>query len=51
MKQSRRDYTNISFAAVPTGFTKFWRGCILWQAWRFIVLNFKMIKIVVGGHS
>ncbi len=51
MEKSRKHYTNISFAAVPTRSTKFWRGCILWQAWRFVVLNFKMMKIVVGGHS
>ncbi len=51
MKKSRRYYTNTSFTAIPTGSTKFWRKCVLWQAWRFVVLNIKMIKIVVGGHS
>ncbi len=51
MKKSRRDYTNVSFATVPTGGIKFWRKCVWWQACRFVVLNLKMIKIVVGGHS
>ncbi len=51
MEKSRRDYTNISFATVPTRSTRFWRRCILWQAYRFVALNLKIIKIVAGGHN
>jgi hypothetical protein len=27
------------------------RGNIIWQAFRFVVLNLKIMRIIVGGHS
>lgn len=48
-KDSR--YSLSSYAATPTKNTLFWRKFWPWQAWRFIVLNVKIIKIVVKGHS
>lgn len=52
MKTSnRRSYTQESYAPMPTKATIFWRRNIFWQAWRFMVLNIKILKIVVGGHS
>ncbi|HPE58315.1 MAG TPA: hypothetical protein P5514_02585 [Bacteroidales bacterium] len=47
----RRGYTQESYAPMPTNATVFWRKFIPWQAWRFVVLNIKILKIVVGGHS
>jgi len=44
-------YSDESYPPMPTGSTLFWRKCVIWQAWRFVVLNIKIIKIVVGGHS
>ncbi len=44
-------YSNESFATEPTGWTKFWRVCFLHQIVRFFVLNLKIMRIVVGGHS
>jgi len=26
-------------------------GILIWQACRFVVLNLKMMRIIVGGHS
>ena len=50
-----RDYTipysESSYATEPTRWTKFLRTCILFQAVRFVVLNLKIMRIVVGGHS
>ncbi len=48
---NRRGYTQESYAPMPTKSTIFWRRFIPWQVWRFIVLNIKILKIVVGGHS
>jgi hypothetical protein len=31
--------------------TLFWRRNLIWQAWRFVVLNLKMMRIVVLGHD
>lgn len=44
-------YSQTSFATEPTGWTKFIRTCILYQLVRFFVLNLKIMRIVVGGHS
>jgi hypothetical protein len=44
-------YSESSFTTVPTRGTTFWRKFIPWQVFRFIVLNLKIMKIVVGGHS
>jgi len=46
-----RAYYDESCPPLPTKSTLFWRRNILWQAWRFIVLNLKMMRIIVGGHS
>lgn len=35
---------------VPTGFVKFFRTCVIWQAIRFIVINLKMIVVVAKSH-
>jgi hypothetical protein len=44
-------YSEGSFTTIPTRGTNFWRRFIPWQLFRFIVLNLKIMKIVVGGHS
>jgi hypothetical protein len=49
--KNRVTYSDESYAPMPTKSTLFWRRFIPWQAWRFIVLNIKILKIVVGGHS
>ena len=44
-------YSEESYPPMPTKTTLFWRTCIIWQAYRWVVLNIKILKIVVGGHS
>lgn len=44
-------YAESSFTTVPTPTTDFWRKFIPWQLIRFVVLNLKIMKIVIGGHS
>jgi hypothetical protein len=44
-------YSESSYATEPTGWTKFIRTCIPFQLVRFFVLNLKIMRIVVGGHS
>lgn len=46
-----RGYYDESYPPLPTKGTRFWRKSILWQAWRFIVLNVKIVRIIAGGHS
>ncbi|MFM1930878.1 MAG: hypothetical protein RL226_181 [Bacteroidota bacterium] len=52
MKNERfQPYSEQSFATVPGKSTRFFRRFLPWQIYRFIVLNLKIMKIVIGGHS
>ncbi len=42
----RIPYTQNAYAPVPTGLTKFMRTNWIWQFFRFIVLNIKMLQLV-----
>lgn len=44
-------YSNLSYATEPTRWTKFLRTFFILQIIRFFVLNLKIMRIVVGGHS
>lgn len=44
-------YSEMSYATEPTRWTKFWRRSFIFQLIRFFVLNLKIMRIVVGGHS
>lgn len=44
-------YYEESYPPVPTKSVKFWRSCMLWQFYRFIILNYKVMKIVAFGHN
>ena len=46
-----RGYYDESYPPLPTRATRFWRRNLIWQAFRFVVLNLKMMRIIVGGHS
>jgi len=50
-KKTAPAYSQESYPPMPTKFTLFFRKCILYQAWRMLVLNLKILRIVVGGHS
>jgi len=44
-------YSDQYYPPTPTNITLFWRSFIPFQLIRFFVLNWKIIKIVVKGHS
>lgn len=46
-----RGYYDESYPPVPSKGTKYWRKNIFYQLIRFFVLNLKMMRIIVGGHS
>ena len=41
----------ISSPPMPTTATRFWRKFFPWQIVRFFVLNLKIMRIIIGGHS
>jgi hypothetical protein len=50
-KNKVKAYYDEAYPPVPDKATLFWRKNLLWQFVRFIVLNLKIMRIVVGGHS
>jgi hypothetical protein len=44
-------YYEEAYPPFPTSATRGLRKNILFQFYRFIVLNLKMMRIIVGGHS
>lgn len=45
-------YKNLSdLPPVPTKFTIFMRTCVIWQIYRFLVLNLKMLRLIHREHK
>jgi hypothetical protein len=51
LTKNTRGYHDFAYAPVPTAFTRFIRKCVIWQSWRWLVLNIKILRIVAFGHS
>jgi len=49
--KTTRGYTQDYYSPMPTKSTLFWRNFIVWQLIRFLILNLKILKIVVKGHT
>lgn len=47
----RVPYEEDYFPPVPTAATRWARTSILWQLWRFAVINLKMIVIIFKSHK
>jgi hypothetical protein len=47
---NREPYQQAYYPPAPTGFTRFMRTCLLWQAVRFMVINLKMLKLMAKSH-
>lgn len=41
----RQDY----YPPIPTGFTKYRRNSIVWQIFRFIAINVKILKVMTNS--
>ncbi len=50
-KPKPRGYYDEAYPFIPTRSVKFWRKFVLWQLIRFVVINYKVMKIVAYGHS
>jgi hypothetical protein len=46
-----RGYYEESYPPLPTKATKFWRKSIIIQVIMFVILNLRIMRIIVGGHS
>jgi len=51
MNTMKKGYVQEHYAPMPTKATLFWRNFAPWQLIRFFILNLRILKIVVKGHS
>ena len=47
---NREPYQQAYYPPVPTGFTRHMRTSLIWQLWRFVVINWKMLKLLANSH-
>lgn len=50
-KETMTGPKELHFPPMPTRSTRFWRKFFPWQIIRFFVLNLKIMRIIIGGHS
>ena len=50
IEETVKPYDQNFTTMVPTGFVKFFRTCLIWQAIRFVLINLKMIRVVQKSH-
>ena len=48
---NREPYQQAYYAPAPTGFTRFMRTFLIWQIYRFFVINLQMFKLIVRSHQ
>jgi len=50
-KALTQPYSNMSYGTEPGATVRFLRKCMLIQIFQFFSLNFKVMRIVLKGHS
>jgi hypothetical protein len=50
-KNIAQGYYEESYPPLPMKATKFWRRSLVKQVIRFFILNLRIMRIIVGGHS
>ncbi|WP_165873541.1 hypothetical protein [Parasulfuritortus cantonensis] len=48
---NKEPYQQAYYAPTPTGFTRYMRTSFLWQVYRFIAINVKMLKLMARSHN
>lgn len=39
------------YASTPTRATLFWRTFLPWQLWKFVSINWRMLRVISKGHA
>jgi len=47
---TRKPYQQAYYPPIPTRATRFWRTNVLYQMWRFVVINLKMMRVITRSH-
>ncbi|MEN9502344.1 MAG: hypothetical protein RI964_1629 [Pseudomonadota bacterium] len=47
---NKEPYQQAYYPPTPTAITRYMRTSILWQLYRFVVINLKMLKLMTRSH-
>ncbi len=47
---NKEPYQQSYYPPMPTGLTRYMRKSLIWQFIRFIVINFKILKLMMKSH-
>jgi len=47
---NKEPYQQSYYPPVPTPFTRYMRTSLPWQLYRFAVINYKMVKLMMKSH-
>lgn len=47
---NKEPYQQAYYPPKPTSFTRSMRTSFLWQCWRFVVINIKMLRLLARSH-
>ena len=47
---NKEPYQQAYYPPTPTAITRYMRTSVLWQLYRFVVINLKMLKLMTRSH-
>jgi hypothetical protein len=47
---NREPYQQAYYPPTPTGLTRYMRTSLIWQGFRFLVINLKILKLMSKSH-
>ena len=47
---NREPYQQAYYPPSPTGFTRYMRTSLIWQGFRFLIINLKILKLMAKSH-
>ncbi len=48
--KNKEPYQQAYYPPVPTGITRYLRTSVVWQLYRFVIINLKMMKLMTRSH-
>lgn len=48
--KNKEPYQQAYYPPVPTGITRYLRTSVVWQLYRFVIINLKMMKLMTRSY-
>ena len=48
--KNKEPYQQAYYPPVPTGITRYLRTSVVWQLYRFVIINLKLMKLMTRSH-